>query len=237
MPTAHMSEFLRQMSLGIEMEALRDHSDQQLVERVLAVGDEASLQAIINRHGIMVYRVCQRILNRPQDAEDAFQATFLVLAQKLRSLRKQASLASWLHGVAVKARAQASARRRRERQSSQPDFLPPDDLMWSELRSALDFELSQLPAKWRLPLILCYLEGKTQDESARQLRWSKSTLRRRLEEARDAHCRQRCPPFFCPIASPQLRPQLGLSIQHSRPRSISGLGNRQPWPCRPTSRI
>jgi RNA polymerase sigma factor (sigma-70 family) len=165
-----------------------DQSDRQLVERALAGQDETAFQTIVYRHGSMVYRVCWRVLQHQQDAEDAFQATFLVLAQKLRSLRKHASLASWLHGVAhrvaLRAKAQAAAQRRREGQASLPDCLPPDDATWGELRTALDFQLSRLPDKWRLPLILCYLEGRTQDEAAGQLGWSKSTLRRRLEEAR-----------------------------------------------------
>src|SRR5207253_11068614 len=126
----------------------------------------------------------------PQDAEDAFQAAFLVLARKLRTLRKHTSLASWLHGVAhrvaLKARAQAAARRRREHQASRPGTRLPDEVTWGELRSALDDELSRLPDKWRQPLILCYLESRTQEEAAAQLGWSKSTLRRRLEEGRPA---------------------------------------------------
>src|SRR5439155_8896728 len=144
---------------------LGTESDRQLVERALAERGAAALQAIVHRHGAMVYRVCWRALQHPQDAEDAFQATFLVLAQKLRTVRKHASLASWLHGVArrvaLKAKAQSAARRRHERQASLPDTLPPDDVTWGELRSALDSELSQLPDKWRLPLILCYLEART----------------------------------------------------------------------------
>src|SRR5262249_11579599 len=116
--------------------------------------------------------------------------TFLVLAQKLRTLRKRDSLASWLHGVArrvaLKAKAQSAGRRRHEHEVALPETVPPDDVTWKELRSALDAELGKLPEKWRLPLILCYLEGRTQGEAASQLAWSKSTLRRPLEEARDA---------------------------------------------------
>jgi RNA polymerase sigma factor (sigma-70 family) len=190
MATANLSDFFRRLTRGMAAATLRDHSDRQLVERALVGRDEAAFQAIVHRHGPMVYRVCWRVLQHPQDAEDAFQVTFLVLAQKLRAVRKHASLASWLHGVAhrvgLKAKAQSAARRRREHQASLPDALTPDDVTWGELRSALDFELSQLPDKWRLPLILCYLEGRTQDESASQLGWSKSTLRRRLDEARTA---------------------------------------------------
>jgi hypothetical protein len=95
-----------------------------------------------------------------------------------------------LHGVAyrlaLRAKALSAARRRHEQRASLPDATPTDDVTWKELRSALDSELGQLPEKWRLPLVLCYLEGRTQDEAANQLAWSKSTLRRRLENAREA---------------------------------------------------
>jgi RNA polymerase sigma factor (sigma-70 family) len=190
MATANLSDFLRRLTCGMAAETFADYSDQQLVERALAGCGEPPLQAIVHRHGPMVYRVCRRVLQHRQDAEDAFQATFLILAQKLRTVRKHASLASWLHGVArrvtLKAKAQSAARLRHEHRALPSDTLPSDDVTWGELRSALDSELSQLPDKWRLPLILCYLEGRTQEESARQLGWSKSTLRRRLEEARTA---------------------------------------------------
>ncbi|HEV8058456.1 MAG TPA: sigma-70 family RNA polymerase sigma factor, partial [Gemmataceae bacterium] len=185
-----LSDFLRRLARGMAAETLNEHSDRELVQKALDERDEASLQAIVNRHGPMVYRVCWRVLQHSQDAEDAFQATFLILAQKLRTVRKQASLASWLHGVAhrvaLKARAQSATRRRREQRLQSPTQLPPDEVTWGELRSALDQELSRLPEKWRQPLILCYLEGRTQDESAGLLGWSKSTLRRRLHEARTA---------------------------------------------------
>jgi RNA polymerase sigma factor (sigma-70 family) len=194
MARASLNGFLRCLTRGMAAETLADHSDRQLVERALAKRDEAAFQVIVCRHGPMVYRVCWRVLEHPQDAEDAFQATFLVLAQKLPTLRKDASLASWLHGiahrVALKAKAEVAARRRRERLASQPSTRLPDDVTWGELRSALDGELSRLPDKWRQPLILCYLEGRTQEESANQLGWSKSTLRRRLAEARTALARR-----------------------------------------------
>jgi RNA polymerase sigma factor (sigma-70 family) len=97
---------------------LADQSDRQLVEQFLAGQDEAVFEAIVRKHGAMVYRVCWRVLQHHQDAEDAFQATFLVLAQRLRTVRKHASLASWLHGVAhrvaLKSKAEAATRRRHE---------------------------------------------------------------------------------------------------------------------------
>src|SRR5439155_19583681 len=136
---------------------LGTESDRQLVERALAERGAAALQAIVHRHGAMVYRVCWRALQHTQDTEDAFQATFLDLAQKLRTVRKHASLASWLHGVAqrvaVRAKSQSAKRRRRESLTSPPKSMPPDDITWKELRSALDAELGHLPDKWRLPLI------------------------------------------------------------------------------------
>ncbi|WP_171473777.1 sigma-70 family RNA polymerase sigma factor [Frigoriglobus tundricola] len=171
-------------------ELLGAESDRRLVERVLATRDESALLTIVLRHGAMVYHVCRRVLRHPQDAEDAFQATFLVLAQELHTVRKRNSLAGWLHGVALrvsrKARARAAARQRREAGAARPEAVSPDDLTWGEVRSALDDELSRLPDRLRLPLVLCYLEGRTQDEAADQLGWSKSTLRRRLEQARGA---------------------------------------------------
>src|SRR5882724_9159976 len=187
MTTAHLSLLLRRLTRGMVAETLVDQSDRRLVEEFLARRDEAVLTALVRRHGPMVYRVCWRVLQQEQDAEDAFQATFLVLAQKLHTVRKQDSLASWLHGVAqrvaLKAKAQASLRRRHEEQASVSLPVPPDDVPWRELRTALDTELAQLPEKWRLPLILCYLEGRTQDEAATHLGWSRTTLQRRLGEA------------------------------------------------------
>ena len=189
MATASMSTFLRRLTRGMAAGTLRDESDRQLVERLLAGRDEAAYEAIVRRHGPMVYGVCWRVLQQEQDTEDAFQATFLILAQQLRTIRRHASLASWLHGiahrVALKARARGATRRRREQQAATEKF-PPDEVTWRELRAVLDAELEQLPDKWRLPLVLCYLEGQTQDEAARQLGSSQRTLRRRLEEAKAA---------------------------------------------------
>jgi RNA polymerase sigma factor (sigma-70 family) len=190
MATASLQKFLRGLTRGMMAESLAGQSDRQLVKRFLAERNEAVFEAIVRRHGPMVYRVCFLILQQSQDAEDAFQATFLVLAQKLSGVRKRASLASWLHGVAhrvaLKARTQAAARRRHERQAARDATVPPDGASWRELSAALDAELCGLPEKWRQPLVLCYLEGRTQDEAASQLGWSKNTLRRRLEEAREA---------------------------------------------------
>jgi RNA polymerase sigma factor (sigma-70 family) len=187
---AAISDFMRRLTRQMGAATLADRSDRQLVEQALAGAGGTAFTAIVQRHGGMVYRVCWRVLQHTQDAEDAFQATFLVLARNLRSIRKRPSLASWLHGVAhrvaLRARAQGSARRRRESAAPALDPVPADDLTWKELRAVLDAELSRLPEKLQQPLVLCYLEGRTQDEAAGELGWSKSTLRRRLDEARAA---------------------------------------------------
>lgn len=187
MAAANIQGFLRHVTRDMAAEMLGDLSDQHLVQRALTVRDEASFQAIVDRHGPMVYRVCWRVLQHVQDTEDAFQATFLVLARNLRTLREHSSLASWLHGVAhrtaLKCKTQSATRRSREQHATRAVSVPPDDMTWGELRAALDAELVLLPEKWRLPLVLCYLEGRTQDDAASQLKWSKSTLKRRLEEA------------------------------------------------------
>jgi RNA polymerase sigma factor (sigma-70 family) len=190
MATTTLSSFLRGLTRGMAAETMRGQSDRELVERFLARQDEAVFEALVRRHGPMVYRVCWRVLQHSQDCEDAFQATFLLLAQKLRTVRNRDSLASWLHGVAhrvsLKARAQAAARRQHQRRIAVSEVVPPDDITWKELRTVLDAELASLPESLRLPLILCYLEGRTQEEAAGQLGWSKSTLIRRLDEARAA---------------------------------------------------
>jgi RNA polymerase sigma factor (sigma-70 family) len=171
-------------------ERLAEQSDRQLLERLLAGPDEVAFEVLVRRHGPMVYRVCWRVLQHAEDSEDAFQATFLLLARKISSIKKRDSLASWLHGVArriaLEGRKHAARRHRHEARAPTPPEAPPDEITWRELRTVLDTELASLPDKLRLPLLLCYLEGRSQEDAARQLGWSKSTLLRRLEEARTA---------------------------------------------------
>src|SRR5262245_42928152 len=126
MATARGSSLLRRLTRGMAAETLRDQSDGRLVERLLAERDEAAFEAIVRRHGPMVFRVCWRVLQQEQDAEDAFQVTFLILARRLQTVRKHASLASWLHGtahrVALKARARGATRRRHEQKARAEKF-------------------------------------------------------------------------------------------------------------------
>jgi RNA polymerase sigma factor (sigma-70 family) len=185
---ANLTVFLQRLTKGLAAKALSGLPDRELLERFVARNEEKAFEAIVRRHGPMVLRVCWRVLRQTQDAEDAFQATFLLLAHNARSVRKPDSLASWLHGVArriaLKARTQRAVRRRHEELHAATAGLR-TDAGAEQVRCVLDDELACLPAEWRLPLILCYLEGRTQDEAAAQLGWSTRTFRRRLEVARD----------------------------------------------------
>ncbi len=163
--------------------------DRCLLQRFVAQRDQEAFAALVTRHGPLVFGLCRRVLRDPHDAEDVFQATFLVLAQKAGTIRKPESLSCYLHGVAyrlaIKARAEASRRRRHERQASGTGTTEESDLSWREVRALIDEELQRLPWTMRLPLVLCYLEGQTQDEAARRLGWPRGTLKRRLERGRD----------------------------------------------------
>jgi RNA polymerase sigma factor (sigma-70 family) len=138
----------------------------------------------------MVREVCGRIVGQDSDADDAFQATFLLLVQKARSIRKQASVGSWLYGVATRVAWNARTRTERARlRKSRPEGRtvpdPAQEAAWRELLAVVDDEVVCLPEKYRGPVVLCYLEGQTQDEAARQLGWSLRTLKRRLERGRE----------------------------------------------------
>jgi RNA polymerase sigma factor (sigma-70 family) len=162
--------------------------DGQLLERFVRHRDEEAFAELVARHGPLVYGLCRRLLGNAQDAEDVFQAAFFVLARKATTIRKRESLSCFLHGVtyrlALKARTQAQRRRIHE-QSLPFREAEETDLPWSEVRALIDEELQRLPQRQRLPLVLCYLEGLTQDEASRRLGWPRGTLKRRLEAGRE----------------------------------------------------
>jgi zinc protease len=169
-------------------------SEAQCLERFIVSGDESAFEAILARHGPMVLGVCRRVLGDQHDVDDAFQATFLILVQKARSIQKRAILGTWLHGVArrVAVRAKVNARRRqaRERPCAQganvdAEDPKPDDADLSELRSILDDQLGRLPERYRAPLVLCDLEGQTHEEAADQLRCPVGTIKSRLARGRE----------------------------------------------------
>jgi RNA polymerase sigma factor (sigma-70 family) len=164
-------------------------TDAQLLDEFLKRRDESAFEALIRRHGPMVLGVCRRILRHAQDAEDAFQATFLVLLRKAASIRPRAMVGNWLYGVAyrtaLEARVVKARRRRKERQvPARPRSAKSDEAVWRELRSLLDQELSRLPEKYRAPILLCDVEGKTRREAARLLAWPEGTLSTRLARGR-----------------------------------------------------
>jgi RNA polymerase sigma factor (sigma-70 family) len=161
-------------------------ADGPLLERFLASGEEAAFAALLQRHGPMVWRVCHRLLRHRQDAEDTFQATFLTLALKAASIRKLASVACWLHGVAYRLgrRLQAELAREHRRETGSTTHDPAEQASGRELQAVLDEELAALAEKYRMPVVLCFLEGKTRDEAAAYLGWSLSTFKRRLDRGR-----------------------------------------------------
>jgi RNA polymerase sigma-70 factor (ECF subfamily) len=159
------------------------------LERFVAAKDDLAFEGLMHRHGPMVLAVCQRVLSSPHDVEDAFQATFLVLVQKADSMRKQESIAGWLFGVAhkVAARLRKKAANRRLYHGPLVETIPAgaagaerDETAW-KIHEALD----RLPHKFRAPLVLCYLEGKTQEETAKELGWTAGMVKGRLERGRD----------------------------------------------------
>jgi RNA polymerase sigma factor (sigma-70 family) len=163
-------------------------TDGQLLTRFVAARDEASFAALVRRHGPMVLGVCSRLLRDFHDAEDAFQATFLILARKAGSVVKRESVGCWLYGVAYRtaqeARSASARRRERERPMSEvphPVVPPAESQDW---RPLLDQELNRLPEKYRSAVVLCDLEGRSRREAARQLDIPEGTLSSRLATAR-----------------------------------------------------
>ncbi len=163
--------------------------DGDLLECFILERDEAAFEALVRRHGPMVLGTCRRLLNNEADAEDAFQATFLVLAKRAASVVPRAMVGNWLYGVArrtaLKARAAAARRRAKEREAAtMAEREAPAAGAWSDLRPLLDGELGRLPDKYRAALVLCDLEGKSRQEAARQLGWPEGTLSCRLARGR-----------------------------------------------------
>jgi RNA polymerase sigma factor (sigma-70 family) len=189
MATAPLETVLRQLHGMVSTKASEDASDGELLARFVARRDEAAFVALLHRHGPMVLHVCRRIQGNDHDAEDAFQATFLLFARKAGSIRKAESVAGWLHAVARRlaraARDQGARRQARERRAADMRKTPgTPDKAWQELEATLHEALTQVPETYRAPLLLCYLQGKTQEEAARQLGCPLGTIRSRLARGR-----------------------------------------------------
>ncbi len=164
-------------------------TDGQLLGAFIEQRDEAAIAALIRRHGPMVWGVCRRILHNHHDAEDAFQATFLVLLRRATAIVPREMVGNWLYGVAhrtaLKARTMMAKRRTREKQSAaMPETVVEQQDLWRDLQPVLDQELSRLPDKYRVAIVLCDLEGKTRMEAARHLGVPPGTLASQLTRGR-----------------------------------------------------
>src|SRR5438552_6488098 len=172
-----IAQFVR----ALRTQGCADQTDGQLLSQFLSRRDEAAFVSLVRRHGPMVLGVCRRVLGNTADAEDAFQAAFLVLIRKAATIMPRGKLASWLYGTAYlaarKARALAARRRAREKQVRDlPEPATVAEGIWHDLVPVLDRELHRLGDRYRLPLVLCDLEGRTRKEAAEQLGWPEGTV-------------------------------------------------------------
>src|SRR5262245_17816662 len=163
-------------------------TDGELLEGFVSRREEAAFEALLRRHGPMVLGVCRRVLGNDADAEDAFQATFLVLVRKAATVRPRGMVGNWLYGVAhttaLKARAMNIKRQVRERAAANRRQLAVTDRTWDELQTILDQELKGLPDCYRGAIVLCDLEGKSIKDAARQLGCPTGTVGTRLARGR-----------------------------------------------------
>jgi RNA polymerase sigma factor (sigma-70 family) len=179
-------QFLREQAVRAELETV---TDAQLLQRYIAEHDEVAFAALVRRHAAMVWGVCKRVLRHDQNAEDAFQATFMVMVRKAASIRPQSLLGHWLYGVAhqvaVKARAMNAKRMHREKQLPIPITTESAKLdAWQEWQPLLDKEIGLLPEKYRVIIVLCDLEGRTRKEAAHCLGVPEGTVAGRQARAR-----------------------------------------------------
>jgi RNA polymerase sigma factor (sigma-70 family) len=164
-------------------------SDARLLERYIRQRDEDAFAALVRRHGPMVWRVCRRVLNHTQQAEEVYQATFLVLARRAARVRKPAALASYLYSVAyrIAVKVRADLRRRqggRGEPIAEPTADPASEAACREVERILVEEVHALAEKYRMPILLCYWEGLSNEEAARRLGWPVGTVKTRLLKAR-----------------------------------------------------
>src|SRR5262249_26083538 len=168
MTKAVTSNILQVLRRVVENQRAGELPDQDLLQRFIIRRDEAAFLVLLRRHGPMVRNVCRALLPNEADAEDAFQATFLIFARKACSIRNTSALGSWLHGVAYRTARQAQTaftkRHKHERLAARREASSPDELVWPEVQQVLHEELGGLPERYRAPLTLCYLQGKTLDD-------------------------------------------------------------------------
>jgi RNA polymerase sigma factor (sigma-70 family) len=190
MATGPMEGVLRYIRYVTSTSSWAEQSDSKLLEQFVTRRDESAFAALLQRHSPLVLRICRHILGDAHAAEDAFQATFLVLARKAGGIRKTESLAAWLYRVAINiartARCNMKQQRAREKQAAvvaQTDLIGEGPLR--DWQSVVHEEVDKLPQKYRIPIVLCYLDGKSHDEAARMLGWPLGTVKGRLARARE----------------------------------------------------
>jgi RNA polymerase sigma factor (sigma-70 family) len=215
---------IRRLANLVSARQLGGLNDAVLRQRFVSLRDEAAFEVLVWRHGMMVLGVCERVLRHSSDAEDAFQATFLSLAREARSIGQGQAMGGWLHRVAfrtaLKRKASAARQIRLERRVPvEAAVAPAEDLIWQDLRTVLDEEINQLPDKYREPFVLCYLEGKTNTEAARQIGCPPGTVATRLAWARE-HLRNRLTRRGLTLTLAALAAALGAEAARSAPPSI-----------------
>jgi RNA polymerase sigma factor (sigma-70 family) len=189
MAPAQLEPVLRHVRTLVKSEGVKSLSDGDLVRQFVTARDEAAFAEMLRRHGPMVRSVCRRVLGHEQDAEDAFQATFLVLARRAASIRQSCAVGAWMyrvaHRIAMKAGHDMTRRRLgRDHAPARSQAEPPSEAALRELDAIIQEEVNRLPEKLRAPFLLCCLEGKTGADAARQLGWKEGTVSGRLTEAR-----------------------------------------------------
>jgi RNA polymerase sigma factor (sigma-70 family) len=189
MSSSALADGIRHLRGQLAAHERHAESDEQLLHAFLSRRDDSAFAVLVRRHGPMVLHVCRRVLGHEQDAEDAFQAVFLVLARNAASLRNKTLLASFLHGTAyrtaMKAKQSAARRRKHEgRTPARPQADPAEELSWREVRALLDEEIARLPAKYHIVFVFFYLENLSRAETARRLGLTDAAVAKRLAEAR-----------------------------------------------------
>jgi RNA polymerase sigma factor (sigma-70 family) len=226
MAAASFGITLRHFLRRIGPHSVDEQSDSSLLARFAAERDEAAFAALVARHGPMVLGVCRRVLHDAYDADDVFQATFLVLASKAAALDGRRPLASWLYivarNLALKFRARLAQRRSHEKEAhTMLTIKPRNDTAWRELRDLLDAELGQLPEKYRAPLVLCHLEGMTHAAAALELGWPAGSMAKRLARGQQL-LRARLASRGLALSSVALAALLAENGSAAVPASVSG---------------
>lgn len=188
MASGQVSAVVRQIERLFTAGSVTGMSEGQLLERFVARRDEAAFAALVARYGPMVLGVCRQMLHDPNDVDDAFQATFLVLVRKAGTLRNRDLLGNWLYGVAYKVAHRARTVKARRHATETPcveELAMGPDQAAHQPQPWIHEEVQRLPEKYRTPVVLCYLQGLTHEEAAERLRWPLGTVKGRLARARD----------------------------------------------------